>query len=75
MKSKYEKGGDGYGHAKQALFGLILDKFQSERTRFNHLMEHRNEIDDALSIGAQKARKVANDVLERVRDKAGYVKS
>jgi len=38
-------------------------------------MEHRNEIDDALSIGAQKARKVANDVLERVRDKAGYVKS
>ena len=75
MKSKYEKGGYGYGHAKQALFELILDKFQSERTRFNHLMEHRNEIDDALSIGAQKAREVAHNVLKRVRDKAGYAKN
>lgn len=75
MRLKYEKGGYGYGHAKQALFELILDKFQSERTKFSHLMEHRNEIDDALNIGAQKARKVANDVLKRVRNKAGYAKN
>ena len=75
MRSKYEKGGYGYGHAKQALFELILDKFQSERTRFNHLMENRNEIDDALSFGAQKAREVANNVLKRVRNKAGYAKN
>jgi tryptophanyl-tRNA synthetase len=52
-----------------------LEKFEAERTRFNHLMEHRNEIDDALSIGAQKAREVANDVLKRVRNKAGYAKN
>jgi tryptophanyl-tRNA synthetase len=38
-------------------------------------MEHRSEIDDALSMGAQKAREVANDVLKRVRDKAGYIKN
>lgn len=75
MRSKYEKGGYGYGHAKQALYELILEKFETERTRFNHLMEHRSEIDEALSMGAQKAREVANDVLKRVRDKAGYVKN
>ena len=72
MKSKYENGGYGYGHAKQELYELILDKFKTERARFNHLIENRSEIDDALEIGAQKARAVAQNVLQRVRLKAGY---
>ena len=72
MKGKYEKGGYGYGHAKQELYELILDKFKTERARFNHLIENKNEIDDALEIGAQKARTVAQNVLQRVRLKVGY---
>lgn len=75
MRGLYEKGGYGYGHAKQALYELILDKFESERTLFKHLIENRNEIDEALSIGAAKAKKIAQTVLQRVRDKAGYAKS
>ena len=35
-------------------------------------MNHLNEVDDALSIGAEKAKKVADTVLERVRNKVGY---
>ncbi|MEH6703161.1 tryptophan--tRNA ligase [Galbibacter orientalis] len=72
MRQKYEKGGFGYGHAKQALFELILDKFSTERERFNYYMENLNEIDDVLAVGAEKAKKVANDVLGRVRSKIGY---
>ncbi|MGB1647003.1 MAG: tryptophan--tRNA ligase, partial [Crocinitomicaceae bacterium] len=72
MRQSYEKGGYGYGHAKQALFELIIKKFKTERSNFNHLMENRHEIDEALSIGAEKARKVAHDVLKRVRKKVGY---
>lgn len=72
MRQKYEKGGFGYGHAKQALFELILDKFSTERERFNYYMENLNEIDEVLAVGAEKARKVANDVLGRVRSKIGY---
>ena len=72
MRQKYEKGGFGYGHAKQALFELILDKFSTERERFNYGMEDLNEIDDVLAVGAEKAKKVANDVLGRVRSKIGY---
>lgn len=75
MRARYEKGGFGYGHAKQELYELILEKFKLERTRFEHLMNHRNEIDEALSIGADKARKIAQDVLQRVREKAGYAKN
>ncbi len=72
MKSNYEKGGYGYGHAKQALFELILTKFATQRQRYDHYMANLNEIDEALSYGANKAKIVANEVLKRVRAKVGY---
>ncbi|WP_298755317.1 tryptophan--tRNA ligase [uncultured Psychroserpens sp.] len=72
MKTNYENGGYGYGHAKQALYELVLDKFTVQRERYNHFMDNLNEIDDALAIGAQKAKHVADDVLKRVREKVGY---
>ena len=72
MKANYEKGGYGYGHAKQALYELLIDKFSNERERYNYYMNNLNEVDKALSIGAAKARFVADDVLNRVRIKVGY---
>ncbi|MEY3074584.1 MAG: Tryptophan--tRNA ligase [Bacteroidota bacterium] len=72
MKANYLGGNYGYGHAKQALFELILEKFSHERTRFDHLMANSAEIDAALSIGAHKARSVAQEVLKRARTKVGY---
>jgi len=72
MKSNYEKGGYGYGHAKQALFELIVEKFKTERERYHYYMNNLNEIDTALAVGAEKAKLVANEVLNRVRHKVGY---
>ena len=72
MRKNYEAGNYGYGHAKQALFELITGKFSEERTRYHYFMENIPEIDAALSTGAEKARKVADDVLKRVREKVGY---
>lgn len=72
MKANYEKGGYGYGHAKQALFELLIDKFSTERERYNYYMSNLNEIDKALAVGAEKAKIVADDVLKRVRAKVGY---
>ncbi|WP_460220479.1 tryptophan--tRNA ligase [Psychroserpens sp. MEBiC05023] len=72
MKTNYENGGYGYGHAKQALFELILERFKAERERYDHYMSNLNEIDAALVIGAEKAKTVANDVLKRVRNRVGY---
>ncbi|WP_299223681.1 tryptophan--tRNA ligase [uncultured Psychroserpens sp.] len=72
MKTNYENGGYGYGHAKQALFELILEKFSKQRERYDHYMSNLNEVDAALAIGAEKAKKVANEVLQRVREKVGY---
>ncbi|MEZ4793852.1 MAG: tryptophan--tRNA ligase, partial [Gelidibacter sp.] len=72
MKTNYEKGGYGYGAAKQALFELIVEKFATQRERYHHYMNNLNEIDAALFIGVEKARMVADEVLERVRGKVGY---
>ncbi len=72
MRSNYAGGGYGYGHAKQELFELILDKFSKERERYDYLMNNKEEIESALKIGAEKARKVAQGVLLRVREKVGY---
>ncbi|TXD83910.1 tryptophan--tRNA ligase [Subsaximicrobium wynnwilliamsii] len=72
MKANYENGNYGYGHAKQALYELILTKFETPRERYTHFMNNHHEIDEALAIGAEKAKLVANAVLERVRKKLGY---
>ncbi|HLV70545.1 MAG TPA: hypothetical protein VKY34_07540, partial [Xanthomarina sp.] len=72
MKANYEQGGYGYGHAKQALFELIVETFATQRERYHDYMNNLNEIDRLLAIGAEKAKVVANEVLNRVRGKVGY---
>lgn len=72
LRNNYEAGNYGYGHAKQALFEALCDRFKDARERYNYLMDNRHEIDEALEEGAFKARHIANDVLKRVRSKVGY---
>jgi tryptophanyl-tRNA synthetase len=72
MRHKYLAGNYGYGHAKKELLTLILDNFKEERAKFQHLMSNKKEIDVALEIGAQKAREIAKNVLQRVRNNVGY---
>ena len=72
MKGNYEAGGYGYGHAKQELFELICEQFSEQRKLYAYYMDNLEEIDQALEIGAKKAVKVANDVLDRIREKIGY---
>ncbi|RTY95956.1 tryptophan--tRNA ligase [Flavobacterium sp. GT3R68] len=62
----------GYGHAKQELFELITVKFKTEREKYNYYMNNLAEVDTLLKIGAEKAGKIANGVLSRVREKLGF---
>ena len=72
MRANYENGGFGYGHAKQALFELIKERFAEPREKYEYYINNLSEVDEALKIGAEKARSVANKVLEKVRTKVGY---
>lgn len=72
LRKEYLTGGMGYGHAKQALFELIIEKFKLEREKFNYYQEHPEEVEVALAKGAVKASKIADEVLLRVRRKLGF---
>ena len=63
----------GYGHAKQELFELIVDKFSTEREKYNHYISNPHEVEETLLLGAKKAADVANGVLSRVREKLGFL--
>ena len=72
MKANYQGGNYGYGHAKQALFELIVEKFKTEREKYNYYMNNLAEVNALLKVGAEKATVVANGVLARVRVKLGF---
>jgi tryptophanyl-tRNA synthetase len=72
MRANYTGGNYGYGHAKQALFELIVSKFEKERALFNYFMEHTDELEAKLRAGEEKAAVIAKEVINRVREKLGY---
>jgi tryptophanyl-tRNA synthetase len=72
MRQNYLGGNYGYGHAKQALFELICEKFKNEREKYNYYISNRSELDAILKTGAEKAGTIADSVLNRVRVKLGF---
>lgn len=72
MRRNYEGGNYGYGHAKKELLGLILETFATERQRFDALMANPQAIEEALAVGAAKARPIAQATIARVRKQLGY---
>ncbi|MCM4167930.1 Tryptophan--tRNA ligase [Arenibacter antarcticus] len=72
MRENYLRGNYGYGHAKQALYEVVIDRFGEAREKFDYYMTHLDELDAALALGAEKAKIVADEVLDRVRKKVGY---
>tara|TARA_Y100000768_G_scaffold345034_1_gene291700 strand:+ start:1464 stop:2429 length:966 start_codon:yes stop_codon:yes gene_type:complete len=71
MKENYENGGFGYGEVKNELFELILETYSKQRETYNYLMANKNEIDEILKEGSIKAKKVADEVIKRVKSKLG----
>lgn len=72
MEANYKGGNYGYGHAKQALYELILEKFAEPREKYQYYMENKDVLDEILAKGAEKASKVADATLARVREKLGF---
>lgn len=72
MRKNYEKGNYGYGHAKQALFELIIDQMAKEREIFDYYMDNTAELIKKLEEGEAKAREIGLEVLARVKEKIGF---
>jgi tryptophanyl-tRNA synthetase len=72
MRKKYAAGNYGYGHAKTALFELLLDKFRDARAKYFELMNNPSILEAELAKGAAKARQINGPILQRVREKLGF---
>tara|TARA_B100001287_G_scaffold70393_1_gene58055 strand:- start:64967 stop:65941 length:975 start_codon:yes stop_codon:yes gene_type:complete len=72
MATKLLAGGYGWGHAKKELIEAIIDKFSTQREKFKYFNEHPNEVEKILIEGGQRAKKVANATLKRIRENLGY---
>ena len=68
--SKYKK-----SDAKKELLNFILTNFSEQRRRFEYYMSNKKELERVLNLGAEKANLVAQEVLNRVREKLGYNKN
>ena len=66
FRAKFEKGGMGYGEAKQILFEKVNACLKEPREKYNHLITHPQEIDEILAAGAAEARVEAKKTLQDV---------
>lgn len=73
MAANYTKGGYGFGHAKTELLNTILTVYQEPRKIFTHYMNNLPELEKQLRVGEEKAAKIANETLARVRAKLGLL--
>jgi tryptophanyl-tRNA synthetase len=71
LAERYRAGGMGYGHAKQALFELLLDHFAPARARRAELLADPALVDRVLMEGAIAARTRARALVGRARAAVG----
>lgn len=72
FRQKYLAGNFGYGHAKQELYELILQKFAKEREAYNYFMSNIPELEKKLEQSEKRATEIARSVLAKVRTKLGF---
>jgi len=65
------RGGLGWGDAKQQLVDLIEAHIGPMRAKYAELMAHPERIEEALMVGARKARAVATPFLQTLREAVG----
>jgi len=61
----------GWGHAKKALIEAFEARFGEHRARYDALMADRGALDELLRRGAERARSVASQVLDRALRASG----
>jgi tryptophanyl-tRNA synthetase len=70
-EERYRRGGMGYGEAKQRVYELFEETFGPARERRAQLEKDPAYVEDVLVTGATRALRVAEPLLERVRQATG----
>jgi len=73
-ESKYRTGGMGYGQAKKRLAELMTDYFKPFRQKRTELENNIDYVKEVLANGAERAKAVARETLEKARQAVGLRK-
>ncbi|RAJ38629.1 tryptophanyl-tRNA synthetase [Kitasatospora sp. SolWspMP-SS2h] len=71
VRARLEAGGMGWGELKDKLYVVLNEQLGPLRERYDALMQPGSELEELLAIGAAKARRRAQPVLEQVRKAIG----
>lgn len=74
MRSRYLKGGLGWGQAKQELFEVVNAELTPIRERYNYWINNQDVIWNALKAGSEKARILASEKITQLRKIIGIGK-
>ena len=74
LAARYRAGGMGWGEAKQELFETMNEFLSPMRAVYDGLMADKSKIDEALKIGAEKARELASRKIAFLRREIGIGK-
>ena len=72
LAGRLQKGGLGWGHAKEELFQVINEHIQEKRDRYNEFRKDEALLRKELRKGAEKAKALAHPTLNRVRHALGF---
>jgi tryptophanyl-tRNA synthetase len=71
LQERYKRGGEGHGHFKMYLKELIWDHFAEAREKREYYLNHKDEVVQILDEGAKKARAIAAEKMQAIRDAVG----
>jgi tryptophanyl-tRNA synthetase len=71
LEARLQRGGLGWGHAKQQLFETLMSSLKEERARYAEIRSNVPELEKTLLQGAKRAFEIALPVLNRVRKAMG----
>ncbi|HEX6925068.1 MAG TPA: tryptophan--tRNA ligase [Longimicrobiaceae bacterium] len=71
MRQEFRAGGVGYGHFKQRLFEQLWEYFAPIRARRQELLDDPGYVDAVLREGGERARAIAAETMQRVREAVG----
>ena len=71
LAEQYLAGGLGYGEAKQLCFETLNAELKGPREIYQQIRNDKIKLNGILESGRDKARVIAREVIDRVRDKVG----
>ncbi|HCU59060.1 MAG TPA: tryptophan--tRNA ligase [Alphaproteobacteria bacterium] len=68
MAEGLKQGKLGYGHIKNMLLDAVVEMTSDAKEKYDYYMAHFDEVEEMLALGASKARPIATQTLNRLKN-------